>query len=81
MMATINKSAKPNHLRLHSGPESILAGTKAIYDFSHFVIKTIISRHFGILRICQFHLRLNQILFLPVLTYQTRPIMTFTKFT
>ena len=54
--------------------ECILAGTNAIYDFSCFVIKTIISRYFGILRICEFHLPLNQTLFytctdIPNLTY------------
>ena len=54
--------------------ECILAGTNAIYDFSCFVIKTIISRYFGILRICEFHLPLNQTLFytctdVPNLTY------------
>ena len=54
--------------------ECILAGTNAIYDFSYFVIKTIISRYFGILRICEFHLPLNQTLFytctdVPNLTY------------
>ena len=66
----------PNVSPCHSTvvQECILAGTNAIYDFSCFVIKTIISRYFGILRICEFHLPLNQTLFytctdIPNLTY------------